>query len=435
MTKRVITIFICLILLIGLARTSLQAQAGYVTYSKKITNHIETNTGTIYACGCRIQTLYGNADNPTVPYNSGGYTGTLYKTSAVKIDSDSGTGSCKKHGVQTWFSNTWKGYYSGTVYKTVWEDDPVGTLTIQDITPTSYTLSKPGTATVTVKNTGNASKSGKVTFTAPDGTQAKSISLSAGASTSVSFTFLAPASGSFTLTASADNTVNKACNVTGSAYVPPADSSNGEDTISWSENWSHQDEYIFYENGSPVTKYYTCMHAYTYKAVLSVSMTLTPSTLKSGYGFVVNAKGTVSTTQIAHGGGCSASAYATRANYIQPKPPETAKITVGWTVTQTMKDKTVKTQPNVINLGLLSSTATVNTFQAPQNPISETLERKIYTNVSLAGTAAAPRSHNVKVQFTDGGISSKSLTFNKSLTQQIIINGSMYDDDYTGGAK
>ncbi len=98
----------------------------------------------------------------------------------------------------------------------------------------------------------------------------------------------------------------------------------------------------------------------------------------------------------------------------------------------TMKDKSVKTQPATITLSRKSTTATLYTWEAAQNPISELKLRKIYTNVELTGTKTNPKQHNVTLALTGGGISSRSLGFDKLLVKQITINGDMYEDDHTG---
>jgi hypothetical protein len=307
-----------------------------------------------------------------------------------------------------------------------------GFLSVQSITPASYTQNSVGAATVTVRNTGDVRRTRLVYFKAPlDSQQAQSLTLEPGASATLRFNFRVPSPGSFTLTATADDTRNQLCTAAGTPYTPPPDSAGG-DRITWTEEDGHDVTYdIFDDNGNRTTARYRCVHHFTYRAIVTPSLTLSPSTLKSGYGFAVDAGGSLSTSLTQQGGGCD-NWRPNRSNSIIASTPDQAQIRVGWTVTMRMKNNTIKTQARNINLDRVSRTAALVTYQAPQSPVSETGERRIYTDVALAGTKTSPRNHNVTLWLGGGGIPSRNLWFDMTLTRQITINGVMYEDDATG---
>ena len=69
-------------------------------------------------------------------------------------------------------------------------------------------------------------------------------------------------------------------------------------------------------------------------------------------------------------------------------------------------------------------------FKLPKSPVSETGARKIYTDVSLAGTKEEPASHSFEIYISGGGVN--DIEFCKKLTKTITINGDMFEDDFSG---
>jgi len=72
-------------------------------------------------------------------------------------------------------------------------------------------------------------------------------------------------------------------------------------------------------------------------------------------------------------------------------------------------------------------------FYCAKNSVSMSNERKIYTNVAIAGTKERPVKHDIVISIEGGGLGNAS--FCKTLTEQITINGNMYEDDVTVNRK
>ena len=202
--------------------------------------------------------------------------------------------------------------------------------------------------------------------------------------------------------------------------TPPPNSTGCGETITWSETVEH----VVVRGLSTIV----CQHVYTYESKLTSTATLSPSTLKSGYGFEVNLVNTITRTQISNSGICGTS--KTRTSTKIPKPPDSAKLSVSWTVDNATKKTT---QGKTIALEKKSEEALKTVFYCAKNSVSMSNERKIYTNVAIAGTNKAPVKHDVVISISGGGIDSAS--FCKTLTSQITINGNMYEDDVTTNRK
>ena len=202
--------------------------------------------------------------------------------------------------------------------------------------------------------------------------------------------------------------------------VPPADSTGCSTTIKWSEVKSHT--YTVGSGENKVTR--TCNHVYTYQSTLTSTATITPSTLKSGYGFAVVVENTITTKQIGNAGACGKS--LSKANSKIPVPPQRAEVRTGWTV----KNPELKTtQTNITSLSKIAQTSTTSKFECAPSKVSHYKEKKIYTDVALAGTAKKPAKHNVSIVMGGGGVN--GVEFCNTLTKQITINGNMYEDDFT----
>ena len=202
--------------------------------------------------------------------------------------------------------------------------------------------------------------------------------------------------------------------------VPPADSNGCSTTIKWSEVKSHT--YTVGSGENKVTR--TCNHVYTYQSTLTSTATITPSTLKSGYGFAVVVNNTITTKQISNAGACGKS--LSKANSNIPVPPQRAEVRTGWIV----KNPELKTtQTNITSLSKIAQTATTSKFECAPSKVSHYKEKKIYTDVALAGTAKKPAKHNVSIVIGGGGVN--GVEFCNTLTKQITINGNMYEDDFT----
>jgi hypothetical protein len=114
-----------------------------------------------------------------------------------------------------------------------------------------------------------------------------------------------------------------------------------------------------------------------------------------------------------------------RANTLIPVPPDKAQVRLGWTVTNRRG-----TQPATVDLNRLSLTATQSRFEPRQNPISEIGSKLIFTDAALAGTRQSPRTHQIIISVTGGGVN--GIPFCADIRDSITINGNMYEDDATG---
>lgn len=197
--------------------------------------------------------------------------------------------------------------------------------------------------------------------------------------------------------------------------VKPSGVCDGE--IEWTETDSHQVRNGSYSDGTP--RYRTCRHTFTYKATLSADATVTPTIFKSGYGFETNVNYSVKTKLIDNDGDYCSSWGNSRSATKSVKDPTKATVYIPWSVTNRLgtQSKSIAMEKSGKN------------FQLPTSPISEIGARKIYTDVSLAGTNEAPVNHSFEIYISGGGVD--NIEFCKKLSKTITINGNMYEDDGT----
>lgn len=188
--------------------------------------------------------------------------------------------------------------------------------------------------------------------------------------------------------------------------------------IEWTENASHRVVTGYNSNGSAIYK--TCRHTFTYQSVLSADATVTPSILKSGYGFETEVNYSIKTKQIDNYGSYCSSWGNNRSPKKMVKDPTKATVYIPWSMTNRLG-----TQEKEICMEKSG-----NTFQLPQSVVSEIGARKIYTDVSLAGTNEEPVNHSFEIYISGGGVG--SVEFCKKLTKTITVNGDMYQDDFSG---
>jgi hypothetical protein len=197
--------------------------------------------------------------------------------------------------------------------------------------------------------------------------------------------------------------------------TPPDGVCDGE--IVWTETDSHRVRNGYYSDGTP--RYKTCYHTFTYKATLNAMATVTPDTFKSGYGFEVKVAYSINKKLIENDGDCSSWGNSRSADSTV-KAPTKVTVYIPWSMTNRLG-----TQSREIVMEKSG-----NTFQLPSSPVSETGARKIYTDVALAGTKEEPVSHSFDIYISGGGVG--GIEFCKKLTENITINGDMYEDDFSG---
>lgn len=188
--------------------------------------------------------------------------------------------------------------------------------------------------------------------------------------------------------------------------------------VEWTETASHQVPDGHDSNGNRT--YRKCNHKFKYRAVLNANAEITPDTLKSGYGFGVEIRYSISKILISNSGGCRNWGNNRSATKIV-KAPTSATVYLPWTMTNNFG-----TQGNRISMEKSGSTK----FILPKSRVSSIDARKIYTPVELAGTEEAPVSHSFEMYINGGGVGSTE--FCKKLVGTITINGVMYDDDFSG---
>lgn len=198
--------------------------------------------------------------------------------------------------------------------------------------------------------------------------------------------------------------------------VKPNGDCNG--IIEWTETDSHRVLVGYDKDGDPV--YRTCTHSFDYKSVLTANSVITPTTLKSGYGFEVDVSCSISTTLVSNRGGCS-SWGNNRSPLMSVKDPTKATVYVPWDMTNRLgtQSKAIEMESN----GRLK-------FRLPVSNVSEAGARKIYTPVELPGTEEEPVSHEFEMYVSGGGI--EGVEFCQKLIGRITINGDMYSDDFSG---
>lgn len=303
---------------------------------------------------------------------------------------------------------------------------------VTKIEKTSYSATSVVTADVTVKNLGSKAVTTPVEFTIPGlTTQTQVVTLAAGQTQVLHFNFSTPPSGTLTMTAEANkyrtftesNYANNKMTVTATIIPAPSGSASCSDTITWTENDSHYVPRGFWYEGEYYDTSYTCYHTFTYETKLTASYNITPTTLKSGYGFAVTVSNSISTRMVSNAG--CASWGNGRANTQIPTTPNMAQVKLGWTVKNTRG-----TQPSTVDLNLIYRTSSQSRFEPKVNPISEIGSKLIFTDVALAGTKTSPKQHQILISITGGGVN--GIPFCKEFTDRITINGNMYEDDATG---
>ena len=197
--------------------------------------------------------------------------------------------------------------------------------------------------------------------------------------------------------------------------TPPDGICDGE--LEWTETDSHRVRNGTYSDGT--LRYTTCNHTFTYKAVLSADVELTPSTFKSGYGFETKVAYKVTKSLVKNDGGCSNWGNSRSAKSTVSDPTK-ATVYVPWTMTNRLG-----TQPQSVSMEKSGKA-----FVLPVSPVSEAGARRIYTDVALAGTEEEPVEHSVDIYISGGGVG--DIEFCKKLTSSFVINGDMYSDDFSG---
>lgn len=198
--------------------------------------------------------------------------------------------------------------------------------------------------------------------------------------------------------------------------VKPSGVCNG--IIEWTETDSHRVIIGYTKNGNPI--YSWCNHTFKYKAVLGATANISPTTLKSGYGFGVDVNCTLNTTLVSNTGGCRSWGNSRR-HTSTVKNPTTATVFVPWDMTNRLGSQ--GRSISMVSNGTLK-------FTLPASPVSEIGAKKIYTPVELAGTKESPQSHSFEIYIGGGGVG--SVEFCQKLNGTITINGDMYEDDFSG---
>ena len=207
---------------------------------------------------------------------------------------------------------------------------------------------------------------------------------------------------------------------------PPTDSGGNDDIkpsgicdgeIEWTENATHRVVTGYNSKGNAV--YSNCKHTFTYKATLSANATVSPSTFKSGYGFETKVNYSITTKLIDNSGEYCSNWNNNRSASKKVKEPTKATVYIPWSMTNRLG-----TQSKSISMDKSGKV-----FQLPKSPVSETGERKIYTDVSLAGTQEKPVNHSFEIYISGGGVGNVEIC--KKITKTITINGDMYEDDFS----
>ncbi len=350
--------------------------------------------------------------------------GTEYDSSSLKV----GHGTFSNAGAVALYFN----YILNIIYYEIESDE--ADVAVTRIEKTSYPATSLVTADVTVQNLGNEAIVTPVAFSIPGLTeQSKDIALEAGQSAVLHFTFSTPETGPITMTAEANQSRafkestydNNILSVIAQIIPAPEESASCSDTIRWTETDSHRVRERYWDSYSQryVSYWYDCHHTFTYEAKLTTTHTISPKTLKSGYGIAVNVTNTVSTRMVRNRG-CP-DWGDDRENTLVPRPPDKAQVKMGWTVTNRLG-----TQPSTVDLNLLNRTSTQSRFECRPNPISEIRAKQIYTDVALAGTKERPKTHQLILSITGGGVN--GIPFCTEIRDRITINGNMYEDDTTG---
>lgn len=188
--------------------------------------------------------------------------------------------------------------------------------------------------------------------------------------------------------------------------------------IEWTETDSHRVIIGYTKKGTPIFSW--CNHSFKYKSVLSGIPNVTPTTLKSGYGFEIDVNCVLNTSLVSNTGGCSRWGNGRRPS-ATVKNPTTATVYVPWDMTNRLGSQSR-------SISMISSGA--NKFTLPESSVSEIGAKKIYTPVELSGTKEVPQSHSFEIYIGGGGIG--DVEFCLKLIESITINGDMYEDDFSG---
>ena len=208
---------------------------------------------------------------------------------------------------------------------------------------------------------------------------------------------------------------------------PPTDSGENDDIkpsgicdgeIEWTENATHRVVTGYNSKGNAV--YSNCKHTFTYKATLSANATVSPSTFKSGYGFETKVNYSITTKLIDNAGEYCSNWNNNRSASKKVKEPTKTAVYIPWSMTNRLG-----TQSKSISMDKSGKV-----FQLPKSPVSESGERKIYTDVSLAGTQEKPVNHSFEIYISGGGVG--NVEYCKKITKTITINGDMFEDDFSG---
>ncbi|NLO42304.1 MAG: hypothetical protein GX109_04650, partial [Bacteroidales bacterium] len=302
---------------------------------------------------------------------------------------------------------------------------------VTKIEKTSYPANQGVIATVTVQNLGKEPQETSIDFFIPNITDvSEMIYLESGEEKTIDFYFQTPNSGPISMTAHANKNKdfeerdynNNKLTVEAAIEAPPdiTNPSSCDETITWTEIDYHIISRPCPNHGSHSSK---CYHTYEYQTTLSASNTISPKTLKSGYGFEVGVDSAISTKLVSESG-CNSYRNPDRQPKKTPNPPTKAELRLNYTVSNSLG-----TQPYTVTLERNSNTNTASSFITPQNPISVKNSRSIFTDVALKGTAEEPFTHSFDIYISGGGVN--GVEFCKKLTETFIINGSMYDDDGT----
>ena len=138
--------------------------------------------------------------------------------------------------------------------------------------------------------------------------------------------------------------------------------------IEWTETDSHRIIIGYTKKGNPI--YSWCNHTFKYKAVLGATANISPTTLKSGYGFGVDVNCTLNTSMVSNSG-CR-SWGNNRKHTATVKNPTTATVFVPWDMTNRLGSQ--GRSISMVSNGTLK-------FTLPASPVSEIGAKKIYTPV------------------------------------------------------
>lgn len=204
------------------------------------------------------------------------------------------------------------------------------------------------------------------------------------------------------------------------------------DTVVWEEKTkSHSVITGYKSNGSPIRK--SCRDTYTYEAKAQITdVTVSPSTLKSGYGFSVDVTAQIKSELV---NASSSNEYCDRLDWNRkptslPPMPDNATVWLDYTVYSRLYNQT---QGSGVQLEKVSETKNGDvvtvTWRTAVNPISVTGDRVILTDIALAGTKENPVTHNFTVWIKSGNGGAGE--FCVSADGAFTINGNMFEDDKT----